>query len=159
MALSFSCSSLDSEILAWSIHFPITCIQIYNSVGKKKNKKKTISEHLPKRSPAPVITHRTVMLYPGNATKCTCVRFSWVLISSSQRGSDAAARQQRASRDRPNRTDMMRSTSRNAQGERMGPVFPQSCCEAGGADINMGDGESLEGSWQVGGLSYLCVIV
>lgn len=74
-----------------------------------------------------MVPSRTVTLYPGNAANCTCVRFSWGLLSSSPCGSDAAAREQWASDASPNWTDVMRSTSRSRQRERMGPVFPQSC--------------------------------
>lgn len=81
---------------------------------------------------APLTTNGRVRLYPGNVSKGTCVRFPWGLISSSQGGAAAAAREQRASRTRPKRSDMMSSPGRSTQRERMAPLFSQSCRTAGG---------------------------
>lgn len=63
------------------------------------------------------------------------------MVSSSQPGSDAAAREQRASRATQNWTDMMR------RHERAGPGFRQlyrTAVESEGPDINLGDGERVE---------------
>lgn len=84
-----------------------------------------------------------------NVANCTCVWFFWGLISSLQPGTDATATEQRASRARQNWTDMMRSTTKSTQQDRMDetglPSALQNYCDRRGPDINMRDGKRLGG--------------